>query len=352
MKLKRAKRQSLFLKKIYLHHFRNHENREFVFGPHINVIYGDNARGKTNLLEAISLISTGRSFRTQHLFEIIQEGKKFFYIEATFEQAGVEQTIKMSFDGKEKKLQINSTEFSSFNPLLGSFPSIFSLPSDMELVTDSPAHRRRFLNLHLAQSDPMYVHYLARFWRACKQRNCLLKSRNLELIFCYETEMAQAASYLFHARKMFLDQLREPLLQQTISSHESIALHFKSTYPPLAHDYQEHLKKMRTREQDTGITLHGPHRDDFVILINDKSAQTYASEGQKKTIVTALRFCQWHHLIEKTQSPPLFVIDDYEGMLDEIRQIHLKAVLKTMGQVFVTTPHLIGTFENSTYHKI
>lgn len=350
--MKAAERKPLFLKKLYLHHFRNHENREFVFGPRVNVIFGNNARGKSNLLEAIFLLSTGRSFRTQHLTELIQDGKKFFYLEATFVQAHIEQTIKMSFDGKEKKLQINSTEFSTFSPLLGTFPSIFSIPSDMDLITDSPAYRRRFLNLHLAQSDPMYVHYLARFWRACKQRNCLLKSKNQDSLFCWETEMAQAAQYLFYARKGFLDQLKVPLLLQNISSNETIELDFKSTYPPQAQDYEKHLHKMRPREQEIGATLHGPHRDDFSILVNQKDAQTYASEGQKKTIVTALRLSQWKHLNEKTQTPPLFAIDDYEGMLDDQRQKQLKEILKTMGQVFLTTPSFNLSFEDSLTHPI
>lgn len=297
------------------------------------------------------MLSTGRSFRTQHLTELIQEGKKFFYLEATFVQANIEQTIKMSFDGKEKKLQINATEFSTFGPLLGIFPSIFSIPSDMDLITDSPAYRRRFLNLHLAQSDPIYVHNLARFWRACKQRNCLLKSKNQESLFCWETEMAQSAQYLFLARKTFLDQLKNPLCNHQISD-EAIALDFKSTYPPQAHDYENHLKKMRPRELEVGATLHGPHRDDFSILVNQKDAQVYASEGQKKTIVTALRLSQWKHLFEKTQCPPLFAIDDYEGMLDDQRQMQLKTILKTMGQVFLTTPSLNLSFENSLSHPI
>lgn len=342
----------MFLKKLYLHHFRNHENREFAFEPKINVISGDNARGKTNLLEAISLLSTGRSFRTQYLSELIQEGKKFFYLEALFVQANVEQTVKLSFDGKEKKLQINATDFSTFVPLLGLFPSVFSIPSDMDLIHDSPATRRRFLNLHLAQSDPMYVHYLARFWRSCKQRNCLLKSKKLDTIFCWESEMAKAASYLSQARRTFLDQLKNPLQKQEISANESITLDFESTYPELASDYEQHLKKMRARELEIGATLHGPHRDDFDIKVNQKSAQVYASEGQKKTIVTALRLSQWLHLQEKTKNSPLFAIDDYEGMLDEKRQLQLKEILKSMGQVFVTTPHSNTSFEENQFTNI
>ena len=323
-----------------MHHFRNYENGDFAFGPNLNVIFGDNAQGKTNLLEAISLISTGRSFRTQHLSELIQEGKPFFYLEAVVLSDLVEQTIKLSFDGKDKKLALNANEFATFTPLLGAFPSIFSIPSDLDLITDSPALRRRFLNLHLAQSDPMYVHYLARFWRACKQRNCLLKAKNFESLDCWEAEMVIAAQYLFHARKGFLQSLEEPLRIQSLrltSNVEIVEIAFEPTYSPL--EYALQLKKMRNREKELGITLHGPHRDDFAISINGKSSRIYASEGQKKTIVTALRLSQWQHLTQKATSLPLFAIDDYEGMLDQKRQTHLNTDLKSMGQVFLTTPN-------------
>lgn len=329
------------IRQIYLRNFRNYEEVNVSFKTGLNIIFGDNAQGKTNLLEAISLVSTGRSFRTQHLEELIQEGKTFFYLEAEIIRDQVLQTIQLSFDGKAKKIHLNANEFNSFAPLMGAFPSIISLPNDIELITDAPSERRRIMNLHLAQSDPLYVHHLARFWRAMKQRNCLLKAKMIDGIDCWEAEMAHSAQYINMARRFLLEQLKEPLAHQSnlLSSNTEIAeIHFQTGYPPLAQDYEQQLKKMRKREMELGLTLQGPHRDDFTFMINQKTARSFASEGQKKTMITALRLSQWVHLAKKIEATPLFAIDDYEGSLDTHRQKHLNTFLGTMGQVFLTTP--------------
>lgn len=263
----------------------------------------------------------------------------------------------MHYDGKDKKLHLNANVYPNFTPLLGSFPSIFSHPADLDLIISSPADRRRFINLHLAQSSTTYVHYLSRFWRACKQRNYLLKTKNFDSMDCFESEMAQSAENIYLARLAFLDQFKEPLKKHSLhltSNKESVELVFEPTYPTTAQEYAKHLKKMRSREKDIGATLHGPHRDDFTILINGKNAKIFASEGQKKTIATALRLSQWTHL-KQDNLLPLFAIDDYEGMLDLERQTHLNHFLLSMGQVFLTTPtglkHLIFDKQDVTILK-
>jgi len=336
-----VEKRFLFLKTLYLRNFRNYEEASLSFKKGINVIFGNNAQGKTNLLEAISIVSTGRSFRTQHLTELVQEGKSFFYLEAEVVRDNVEQIIRISFDGKTRKLQLDANEFATFSPLLGAFPSILSTPDDTQLITDSPAIRRHFLNLHLAQSDPLYVHHLSRFWRAMKQRNCLLKSKNLEAIECWENEMAHSAVYLFNMRKAFVEQIQAPLLEKCLlfsSNEESSAIFFQIGFLPDLNAYLQQLKKMRNKEQDLGFTLHGPHRDDLSFSISEKSARTFASEGQKKTIVTALRLVQWQHLAEISGISPWMAIDDFGDSLDSVRKNLLSSCLQSMGQVFLTTP--------------
>lgn len=349
-----AKRKPLFLKYIYLRNFRNYEEASVSFGPRLNVIFGSNGNGKTNLLEAISLLSTGRSFRTQHLSELILDGKNFFYIEAVIDKDRVVQTVKMTFDGNAKKVSLGSNEFASFTPMLGTFPSIFSLPEDTDLISDAPAHRRKFLNLHLSQSDPLYVHHLARFWRAMKQRNCLLKTKTMDSLDCWESEMAQSAEYIYFARQALIERLKVPILEQgkrLTFNRESIEMIFEPSYLPRSSDYMAQLKKMRGREKDLGATILGPHRDDVRFMINDKLARTYASIGQKKTIVTALRLSQWDHLTKQSEEPPLFAIDDFEGTLDVDRQEHLNASFRSMGQIFLTTPRFpINAPEANEHH--
>lgn len=319
------------------------------------MIFGENAQGKTNLLEAISLISTGRSFRTQHFTEIIQEGKPYFYIEAEAIRDGVSHIIKIAFDGNTKRLTLNATEFGTFGPLLGAFPSILSTPDDTELITNSPAHRRRFLNLHLAQSDPLYVHHLTRYWRAMKQRNCLLKMKSFDSLDCWEKEMAYSAEYLFQARKIFVSTIKQTFNEKAkmlSSNDEEVEIRFQPSYAPNATAYEEQLKKMRTKEKDLGVTQQGPHRDDLVFLIQEKSAKTYASEGQKKTLVTALRIAEWELLKQKISDLPIMAIDDFGGTLDMSRQFLLSQYIPSLGQVFLTTPLSPDIFTDAVWHQI
>ena len=202
----------MILQSLYLRHFRNFQEAHLDFGPRINLFQGNNAQGKTNLLEAIVLLSTGRSFRTPKLFDLIQEQNSFFFLEAQLQQGKITQVLRLSFDGAQKKAEYNGASYASFQPLLGTLPSILYAPGDLDLVSGAPEVRRRLMNLHLAQCDPLYVHHLLRYLRAVKQRNALLKMSSLDGIECYEQEMARSAEYLFFQRKAFFDGINAGLL--------------------------------------------------------------------------------------------------------------------------------------------
>ncbi len=327
----------MILKSLYLRNFRNFKEAQVDFGQKINLISGKNAQGKTNLLEALLLLSTGRSFRTQHLSELILEGASFFFIEAKILQNGIEQTLRLSFDGQSRKAEHNATRHPSFQPLLGVLPSTLFAPQDLDLIMGSPAYRRRFLNLHLAQSDPLYVHHLLRFWRALKQRNSLLKHTAADGIEVFEQEMVHSAAYLCKKRSALLIDLNEALQTacQLFSAEELQLRYFPSQSQE---DYLAQLKKNRSRERQLGMTLTGPHRDDFLMLLEKKPARLYASEGQKRTAIAALRLAEWQRLAHQVEMTPFFGVDDFEMHLDADRQKLFKNALDDLGQVFITTP--------------
>ena len=333
------KLQSVYLKALYLRNFRNYSEAEVHLVPRLNIFFGDNAQGKTNLLEAIYLIATGRSFRTQSLHELIKAGESFFFLEAEIVRDEVSQRIQISFDGQNRRLQMDANSYSSFHPLLGMLPSVLYTPYDIELISGSPAERRRFLNLHLAQSDPLYVHHLSRFWRAMKQRNCLLRCQNRDSLECWEVEMAQSAEYIVKARQEMIAELKEPLQKQSqrLSSQREVhELHFHISQ---SKTYLQQLQKNRPREMELGLTLTGPHRDDLSLSIDGKPARLFASEGQKKTAIAALRFAEWERLCKRVGGSALMGIDDLGLHLDETRQKLLRNSLDELGQVFITTPH-------------
>ncbi len=329
----------MYLKSLYLRNFRNYAEAEAAFSPGLNVFHGDNAQGKTNLLEAIYLVATGRSFRSQHLSELIRSGESFFHLEAIVIRDGVSQTLKISFDGQNRRLQMDANSYATFHPLLGTLPAVLYTPQDTELINGSPAERRRFLNLHLAQSDPLYVHHLTRFWRAMKQRNCLLRGQNREAIECWEVEMAQSALYLLKARQEMIAELKEPLEKQSRRLSGDKEVHELRFHPSQSENYLQQLQRNRPRESELGLTLTGPHRDDLSLLIEGKPARLFASEGQKKTAIAALRLAEWERLCKRIHGIALLGIDDIGLHLDEARYKLLKETLNQLGQVFVTTPH-------------
>ncbi len=338
----------MYLKSLYLRNFRNYAEAEIHFSPRLNVFYGDNAQGKTNLLEAIYLVGTGRSFRSQHLSELVRENETFFYIEASLVRDGVSQTAKIRFAGENRSLQLDGNSYNSYHPLLGLLPSVLYTPNDTELISGSPSLRRRFLNFHLAQSDPLYVHHLTRYWRAMKQRNCLLRMKQTDTLDCWETEMAQSAGYLLKARQELAEEIKGPLEKQSLrlsSDQEKHELHFQSAYPHQTDAYLQLLQKNRSRERELGLTLAGPHRDDLSILIDRKPARLYASEGQKKTAIAALKLAEWERLCQRVGAPALMGIDDLGLHLDETRQKLLRSSLEQLGQVFITTPYLPSTWK-------
>lgn len=334
-----AKKMPLvYLKSLYLRNFRNYKETEVALSPGLNVFFGDNAQGRTNLLEAIYLIATGQSFRTQSLTELIRAGETFFFLEGEIIRDGVAQTIKLSFDGQHRRLQLGANQYPSFHPLLGILPSVLYTPYDIELISGSPAERRRFLNLHLAQSDPLYVHHFTRFWRSMKQRGCLLRSKNQDGIECWEAEMASSAEYIAKARQEMVEELKEPLQERgkkLTSEKEEHELHLHLSQ---SKTYLNQLQKNRMREMELGLTLTGPHRDDLSLLIDGKAARLFASEGQKKTAIAALRLAEWKRLCKRTGSSALMGIDDLDLHLDDARQKRLRDCLGELGQVFITTP--------------
>lgn len=337
----------MWLEKLTLRNFRNYENAEISFCLGTNMIQGENAQGKTNILEALSLLSTGKSFRTPHLQDAIRYGSTAFFIEAHFHKEKVEQTLSLAFDGQTKKILHNQTSYNSFISLLGILPSVLIVPEDISILIGSPTERRRFLDMHIAQVDPLYVYHLGRYYKAMKYRNALLKQQREVSISSWEQIMAQAAAYLVLARKRHTKELLIKAMRymQILSEEkDELSMDYKSSIP-LASDekkYAEqilvHYTKARPRELLIKSTLYGPHRDEIELLINGKEAKYFGSEGQKRCFVTALHLAQRDLFEEAFCSAPLVGIDDFGTHLDQKRSSILLSHVATLGQTFLTSP--------------
>jgi len=323
---------------LVLRNFRNYRSAEVSFSPGINWIQGNNGQGKTNLLEAIYLLSTGRSFRASALSDLILWGESFFYLEGIFEKDGVEQSLKVYYDPQTRKIQYNQTVFPTLTSLLGILPSVLLSPDDLCLVSGTPSERRRFIDMHIAQMDALYIHHLGRYFKGMKQRNVLLKAKSDTSIASWEQMMAHSADYLVKKREWAIQALQGPAtewMQRLSNAKDQMHLDYESS---LSSQFAESWQRHRAKEMIIGSTLQGPHRDDLSICLGEKKAKIFSSEGQKRSCICSLRFAQWELMKESIGSPPLLGIDDFGIQLDQERQGQLKQFLTSFHQVFLSSP--------------
>lgn len=332
----------MLIHSITLRNFRNLANQTVHFSQGINAICGENGVGKTNLLEALFLLSTGRSFRSNQLKDCIKAGEDAFFLEISFTQQDVLQEITIGFNGKEKRIRINGVQYPTFSSLVGHLPFVFINPGDIQLIQGNPNERRRFINLLLAQSDPLYVHHLIRYSHALKARNALLKAKKTDSIESWEALMAKSANYLVEKRMDLSREIQSPvsdLFQKLFQTKVDLSLRYRNTLQVSTLDeIAAQLKRFRSKDLQWGSTQIGPHRDDLHLQINQKDAKAFASEGQKRCILTATKLAEWRHLKEKTNCPPLFAMDDFSIHLDSLRFDSLLTHIETLPQVLITTP--------------
>ncbi len=345
------------LRSLYLHHFRNYEEAYLEFSPSVNFICGPNARGKTTLLEAIHCLMIGRSFRTSTDSDLIQKGFSSFFLEAHFLKHGIAQTLRYGLRENERKVIYNSTALTSLSALLGLIQGVIITPDDAQLVKGAPQQRRQFLDIQIAQIDPLYVHHLNRYARALRQRNHLLKAKQQATIESWEQEMAHSAAYLVSQRRLTVHDLQTKsqfYYLELTGEKENLTLDYRSSIGKEASveetkwRYMQQLLKNRPKEMLIGHTLTGPHKDDLIIAIGDRDVRNFASEGQQRSCVNALHFAEWKRLKELGDEEfPLFMIDDMGMSLDSNRKERLLAQLQTLGQVFLTAtdPALLDDFK-------
>ena len=325
---------------LQLRNFRLFDHAAIPFAPGLNYFSGPNAAGKTTLLEALLLLCTGRSMRTRHLDQLVKEKQERFALSCHFERHGIEQQIDLFSDGKRHDLTINATRGHRLHALLGQCQGVVITPEDIQIIKGSPEERRRFIDQYLCTTYPLYVHHLHRYKRALKQRSACLKQNSFGTIALWEQQLAKSAAFIVQERATALERIEKqasPLLRQLSGGLEGLKLLYRL---PKASDLEEHFiqELAESRGKDTLLqtTTVGPHRDDILVLINGKNARSFASEGQKKSLVCALRLAQWHQMGEN--ETPFLGIDDIGACLDEERLSALIKEISHLGQVFVTSP--------------
>ena len=330
----------MFIKKLSLKNFRNIEKAELVFDRKINVISGENAQGKTNILESIWLFCGAKSFRYSKDSSLIMFGKDKGETEIEFVSGGIEHSAKLKF-GEQKTAELDGKGLKNASALAGNFGAVIFSPADLSLVSGGPDKRRRFLDLTIGQIYPNYIDILRDYSRAVMQRNKIIKEYKYDpsisiMLDVFESEIAVKGKKISEYRKRFLDRLNcfVPDIYSGLSGgREEIKALYVSNSD--VNDLTEKLKELRRQDSITGVTSAGPHRDDLDLSLNGISARAYGSQGQKRSIAIALKLASLSVFGDISGEYPVCLLDDVLSELDEARQNYILNHVKDW-QTFIT----------------
>lgn len=324
-----------------LRDFRNYTRLDVDFTPGFHLLLGDNAQGKTNILEAIYLMATLRSFRGVGGAQMIRHGQRGYFVGGNVVAQG-NREIKMFWSASERKLALDGQPVKKLTDYLGVLRTVVFCTEDLQLVKGAARARRRFLDLLLAQTQPGYLPLLQRYMRAVRARNALLKQRAVDeaALDSFSQELVRLGDEVVRARRELVPKF-SPLARLAYRRISNDAEELRIEYQPsVKKDFAVELAQSRSRERSYRSTLVGPHRDDLQLLLNGKSTAQFGSEGQKRTLAIALKMAQAEFLAGMHGSPPILLIDDVMGELDAKRRGGFLPLLeqarKTSGQVFMT----------------
>ena len=331
----------MHLAHLRLRDFRNYQRFDADFAPGFHLLLGDNAQGKTNILEAIYLMATLRSFRGVGGAQMIRHGQKGYFVGGTVVGQG-EHEIKIYWSARERNLALDGRPVKKLSGYLGTLRTVVFCTEDLLLVKGTARVRRRFLDLLLSQTQPGYLPLLQRYLIAVRSRNALLKNHPADeaTLDSFSRELVKLGEEIIRHRRELVPKF-SPLARLAYRriSHDAEELRLEYQ-PSVKKDFAVELAQSRARERSYRTTLVGPHRDDLQLLLTDQSAAQFGSEGQKRTLAIALKMAQAEYLTGIHGSAPVLLIDDVMGELDAKRRSGFLPLLeqarKTSGQVFMT----------------
>lgn len=351
----------MFLKELELKDFRNYKHEKIEFCEGANIIAGLNAQGKTNVLEAINIVSTGRSHRTRKDLEMIRWDEEISEIKGSIEDEyrGLIE-VEYRFNREKKKyLSINGVKLDKISGILGNLHTVIFSPDHLAIVKEGPSERRKFLDLLLSQLKPSYYHALSNYSKVLDFRNKTLfdireDEKKKTLLDVWDEQLVRYGMVLFHERKLMvreLDEKAKKICDEISGNHD----HLKLKYSPsifekslkddtieggekfLAELFFDKLRDNRINDIRKGHTSVGPHRDDFELLINEKEVRNYGSQGQQRTVLLALKIAELQIMADFSGSDPVLLLDDVFSELDSNRKEFLLKYLRGIQSIITCT---------------
>ena len=350
--------------KLQCAHYQNYRNHSLLtFEPvdGINLIHGRNGSGKTSLLEGIHFCALTRGFVTTNDSECLSFTKDFFLLESIFSSDNKSVlSVKLSYTKeKEKQILVNNSEIKPFSRHIGTIPCITFSPHEIVIVNGAPGERRRFIDNAISQTNRRYLDDLLGYRRVLQQKNALLfqlheqQMVHRDMLSLWNHAIAPLAASIVHTRIQFLTSFFERFtkIYQQLSTHELPAMSYQSSLGKIdMHTSIQDLSSLFMRKYEEserseifrGQTLSGPHRDDLVFLLNGREIKKYASRGQLRTFLIAMKLAQHRYFFDILGEKPLFLMDDIFSELDASRVSDIFSLLETSGQVIITSAEKRG----------
>ena len=331
----------MYINKIEIKNFRNYEKQEIELNPHINIFYGDNAQGKTNILEAIFISGFGKSFRTSKEKEMIKLGEAFLEATVFYQKSDRDGKIRTVISNK-KQIEVNGVKIKKLSELIGKINLVIFTPDDIQILKSGPEKRRRFLDMMIGQLRPKHVYILNLYLKTLEQRNNYLKQIKEEnkpesMLEIWDEKLAEYAEIICKYRTEFIEKLNRKIKEihsEVTSNSEEIKIEY-ITECNNREIYLQLLKQRRKLDIIKGYTTKGIHRDDFKCIINDKEIEVYGSQGQHRTAILSLKLAELYVIYDEIGEYPILLLDDFMSELDEKRRKSFLSYIKDT-QVIIT----------------
>jgi recF protein len=349
----------MIVKSLELKEYRNFDYLEIVFDKGINILYGENAQGKTNILEAIYLGGTTKSHRGSKDSEIIKFNKEEAHIRLSIEKNQVSHKIDMHLKkNKTKGVAIDGIPIKRQSELFGMLNLVFFSPEDLNIIKNGPGERRRFMDLELCQLDKIYMYHLTNYNKTLAQRNYLLKQISLnnnllDTLYIWDSKLVEHGSVIINTRNSFIKKINDLIYSihnKLTGGKEELFLKYEPNVR--TEDFEDKLKESLERDLMLKMTNVGPHRDDMSFLFNNIDIRKYGSQGQQRTSALSLKLAEIQLVREIIKDNPVLLLDDVLSELDRSRQNQL---LDSIGdiQTIVTCTGLEEFINHRfTYNKI
>lgn len=335
----------LYLESVELCNFRRFKSKTINFSSNINILIGENATGKTSILEAINMLGVCKSFKTNKDVNLIHNELGFFYVKGFLKGKEGNNEVVVSFTEKGKKVVLNGKIYPKISLYLGFLNVVSFIPNDIRIVTGESKYKRDFINLYLGMIDKNYLNDIIEYEKILKERNNILKNfemfnKNYTFLRLYTQKMIEVSKKIIKKREKFIEKLEENTKKYVLeisNKKENVKIEYIKNID--CGNIEKTFLENEEREIISGTTLYGPHKDKYNIYINDWDVISYCSQGQQKTIALSMKL-GIVDMINAVKENIILILDDVFGELDKKRQEKIIENLKIKGQIFISTTDL------------